>query len=118
MSKFTIIYPCNDEARNAIFGKLVFWSKSVDLENQGINGGNFKIVKDWPTQNILKDLPINVQVEEVLLENDKIISLRQLTVDVEIIPNKQEPNPVILEEIAKEPIQLGEVAKQKESVLP
>jgi hypothetical protein len=118
MSKFTIIYPYNDEARNAIFGKLVFWSKSVDLENQGINGGTFKIVKNWPTQNILKDLPMNVQVEEVLLENDKIISLRRLTIDAEIVPNKKKPNPIILEEIAKELPKLGEVSEQKESVLP
>lgn len=81
--KFVVIYPNTVEAKTAIFGKLVEWSKKVDLEKNGINANHFKIVKDWPTKEVLNEFPLNLQVEEVCLIDDKVLSIRKFVNDVE-----------------------------------
>lgn len=81
--QFVVVYPNNPEAKAAIFGRLVEWSKKVDLEKREITANHFKVVKDWPPKEVLHTFPLGLQIEEVKIENDQIISLRKLVVDVE-----------------------------------
>lgn len=82
--KFVVIYPNTDEAKNAIFAKLVEWSKKVDFEKQGIQANHFKVVKNWPSQNELINFPLNLQVEEVEIKDEKILSIRKLVIDADM----------------------------------
>ena len=91
--QFVVVYPNTVEARTAIFGKLVEWSKRVDLEKKGISANHFKIVKDWPPQEVLKDFPLNLQVEEVIIKDDQVISIRKFVVDSEVVVELLEKKP-------------------------
>jgi hypothetical protein len=87
MINVCVIYPNTQESRNSIFGKLVEWSKKIDLETQGISANHFKVVKGWPPKEVLENFPLNLQIEEIIIENDKITTIRKLVVDAEIIEN-------------------------------
>lgn len=83
--KFVVVYPNNPKDRDAIFSNLVAWSKRVDLENKGINAHRFKILKDWPPIEVSNTLPLELQVEEVELIDDKLRTIRKLVNDAELI---------------------------------
>jgi hypothetical protein len=91
MAKLTVIYNLN--IRESVLGHIVNLSKKLDIFNKNINTNQFRIVDSWPSQDFLNSLPLDLQVEEIDLNNDSIVSVRKLIVDVEteIVPNQQIP---------------------------
>jgi len=81
--RFTVIYPNNPEARNAIFGKLLELSTQTNLSEREINSPHFKVMPKWPDKETLNSIPLNLQVEEIIIKDGAIINVRKLVVDVE-----------------------------------
>lgn len=114
--RFVVIYPNTKEARDAIFGKLIEWSKRVDLENKGISANHFKIVKDWPPKEVLENFPLNLQVEEVEINDDKLFSTRKLVLDIEIAVQEEKKEIIVVEPITIESTTIEPVTIEAQTI--
>jgi hypothetical protein len=89
--KYVVIYPHTSEARASIWAKLVEWSKRPDFQEKGISAHHFKVVRDWPPKEVLHSFPLNLQIEEVIIENDTITTTRKLIIDIVEIFEQEKP---------------------------
>lgn len=79
--RFTVIY--RHSMRENIFPQLLSLLKKVDLSKDRIQSNIFTTSPAWPAQDELNKLDLQVQVEELILENEQLLSIRKLIIDIE-----------------------------------
>lgn len=103
--RFVVLYRNEKHIRDFVEISLIdILKKGVNLEQVTVQHPQFQTRKSWPNLSELMQLPLWLQCEELLYENDHLTSLRQQVIDIvmEVIRSKETKNESPSDEI-KEP---------------
>lgn len=84
--RFVIIYRNRDDVRatiERIIPDLI--RQKAPLTTQEVHHSIFRSFPFWPAQSSINSLPFNMQCEEVEYMAGKLVSIRKLVIDVEVI---------------------------------
>jgi len=93
--RFSIIYNYgNENLRKQIFEIILQNIKNnFRFDQQIVQTPLFQTKLNFPTLEEINSIPMNIQVEEVIVKKNKIYTIKKLIIEVEIISSSENKNP-------------------------
>ena len=93
--RFVVIYPNREDVKQQTRALLTHAIKQgYNLSVQPIQHQLFSTRVFWPNNQELAALPFTTQVEELEFKDDNFITIRLLTMDIEVKKEEPQPEPV------------------------